>query len=106
MTNDNDTPELDSNRYPVHEAAEIYPRTSGERRKALTADIEANGLLHRVVLCMSKKHGRLAVLKGCTRHDICLETGIEPRFRNMMETPKPISCLPTYGATSATYNAT
>jgi hypothetical protein len=88
MRNNNDTPEFDSNRYPVHEAAEIYPEMSKERRKDLDADIKANGLHHRITLCMSKKHGRLAVLKGRARYDACLETGVEPEFKEYHGDPE------------------
>jgi hypothetical protein len=88
MTNDNDTPDFDSNRYPFHEATEIYPEMGKERRKDLAADIKANGLHHRIVLCMSKKHGRLAVLKGRARYDACLETGVEPEFEEYHGDPE------------------
>jgi hypothetical protein len=88
MTNDNDTPEFDSSLHPVHEAAEIYPEMSTERRKDLAADIKANGLRHPIVLCMSERHGRLAVLKGRARYDACRETGVEPEFTEYQGDPE------------------
>jgi len=106
MTNDNDTPEFDSSLHPVHEAAEIYPEMSTERRKDLAADIKANGLRHPIVLCMSERHGRLLpfskVALGMTP---AAKQASNPSSRSIKETPKPTSSPSTCGATGATSNA-
>lgn len=58
-----------------HKYAELFPRMTPEEVLALDEDIQANGLLQDIVTINGD------ILDGRHRYEICINRGIEPRFK-------------------------
>src|SRR6266571_3153231 len=58
-----------------HEVASIFPMMGDEEYKALVDNIRTKGLLEPIWIYQGK------IIDGRNRYNACLETGVEPRFR-------------------------
>src|SRR3954451_7878571 len=65
------------NQFDVHPAAAVFPMMSDEELDDLAADIEANGLLHPIVLDADG----MVLIDGRNRLEACRRAGVEPEFR-------------------------
>src|SRR3954447_2894984 len=65
--------------FDVHPAAAVLPMMSDDELDDLAADIEANGLLHPIVL---DADGEL-LIDGRNRLEACCRAGVEPQFRRL-----------------------
>src|SRR5271155_5626926 len=62
----------------VHPAADIFPIMSDEELKDLAADIEANGLIHPVIVDADDQ-----VIDGRNRLAACKLAGVKPTFEKL-----------------------
>src|SRR4051794_14033069 len=74
-----DGAEAPMNQFDVHPAAAVFPMMSEDELNDLAADIEANGLLHPIVL----DHDGQVLIDGRNRLEACYRAGVEPQFRRL-----------------------
>src|SRR3954454_16949548 len=65
--------------FDVHPAAAVLPMMSDDELNDLASDIEANGLLHPIVL---DADGEI-LIDGRNRLEACYRAGVEPQFRRL-----------------------
>jgi hypothetical protein len=65
---------------PIHPVCDLFPMMDGNSLTGLAADIEANGLLHAIVLHEGQ------IVDGRNRLLACREAGVEPRFVEWQQT--------------------